>query len=117
MGSALDHYRHFARGAGVGARPRLWVLAIPYYVLADTPEGQAKQAEVERREPSSASTYGDIRQGFVYKRVPHITLRAIANNAEIDVIWERMQPAVEAAVGRSKRGVAGHSSRSRGRAR
>ena len=26
--------------------------------------------------------------GFVYERVPHITLRAIANNAEIDVIWE-----------------------------
>ena len=36
-------------------------------------------------------TYGDIRQGFVYERVPHITLRAIANNSEIDVIWEDAQ--------------------------
>ena len=81
------------------ARTRIMGTRYPYYLLADSPEGQAKLAEVERREPSSAPTYGDIRQGFVYERVPHITLRAIANNAEIDVIWERMQPAVEAAVG------------------
>ena len=80
------------------ARARIMGARYPYYLLADSPEGQAKLAEVERREPSSAPTYGDIRQGFVYERVPHITLRAIANNAEIDVIWERMQPAVEAAL-------------------
>ena len=81
------------------ARARIMGARYPYYLLADSAEGQAKLADVERREPSSAATYGDIRQGFVYERVPHITLRAIANNAEIDVIWERMQPAVEAAVG------------------
>ena len=81
------------------ARARIMGARYPYYLLADSSEGQAKLADVERREPSSAATYGDIRQGFVYERVPHITLRAIANNAEIDVIWERMQPAVEAAVG------------------
>ncbi len=39
-----------------------------------------------------------MRQGFVYDRVPHITLKSIANNAEIDVIWDRMQPAVEDAL-------------------
>ena len=88
-----------ARVALALARARIMGARYPYYLLADTTEGQAKLAEVKRREPSSAPTYGDIRQGFVYKRVPHITLRAIANNAEIDVIWERMQPAVEAAVG------------------
>ncbi len=81
------------------ARARIMGARYPYYLLADSSEGQAKLADVERREPSSAATYGDIRQGFVYERVPHITLRAIANNAEIDVIWERMQPAVEAALG------------------
>ena len=31
----------------------------------------------------------------MYKRVPHITLRAIANNAEIDVIWETAQGGLE----------------------
>ena len=81
------------------ARARIMGARYPYYLLADSADGQAKLAEVERREPSSAATYGDIRQGFVYERVPHITLRAIANNAEIDVIRERMQPAVEAALG------------------
>ena len=33
--------------------------------------------------------HDNIRQGFVYERVPHITLKSIANNAEIDVIWDR----------------------------
>ena len=80
------------------ARARIMGARYPYYLLSDSSEGQAKQAEVERREPSSAPTYGDIRQGFVYERVPHIMLRDIANNAEIDVIWERVQPAVEAAL-------------------
>ena len=50
-----------------------------------------REAEVERRALSESPTYGDIRQGFVYERVPHITLRAIANNAEIDVIWEQYE--------------------------
>ena len=40
-------------------------------------------------------TYGNVRQGFVYERVPHITLRDIANNAEIDVIWEEYQEKLE----------------------
>ena len=41
--------------------------------------------------PSKQPTHGDIRHGFVYERVPHITLKSIANNAEIDVIWEKWQ--------------------------
>ena len=77
------------------ARARIMGARYPWYLLADSPEGQRKEAEVERREPSSAPTYGDIRQGFVYERVPHITLRAIANNAEIDVIWENYQELLE----------------------
>ena len=50
-------------------------------------EGRMREAAVTRAEPSAAPTYGDIRHGFVYERVPHIQLRDIANNAEIDVIW------------------------------
>ena len=48
--------------------------------------GQAKEAEIARTAPSTAATLGDIRQGFVYERVPHVTLKSITNNAEIDVI-------------------------------
>jgi adenine-specific DNA-methyltransferase len=45
--------------------------------------------------PSTHTTYGDIRHGFVYERVPHVTLKSIANNAEIDVLWDKWQTAVE----------------------
>ena len=67
----------------------------PFYLLADSPEGQRKEAEVTRSIPSSHPTQGNIRHGFVYERVPHITLKAIANNAEIDVIWEQWQETLE----------------------
>ena len=63
--------------------------------MADSREGQLKEAEVSRRAPSSHPTRGSIRQGFVYERVPHITLKSIANNTEIDVIWERFQETLE----------------------
>ncbi|MCF6211959.1 MAG: site-specific DNA-methyltransferase [Gammaproteobacteria bacterium] len=78
------------------ARARIMGARYPYYLLADTPEGQQKEAEIARAAPSSSLTYGRISQGFVYQRVPHITLKSIANNAEIDVIWERFQPELEA---------------------
>ena len=73
------------------ARARIMGARYPYYLLADSRAGQLKEAEIERKAPSESPRYGDIRQGFVYERVPHITLRAIANNAEIDVIWEDFQ--------------------------
>jgi len=78
------------------ARARIMGARYPYYLLADTVEGQQKEAEITRTAPSSSPTYGRIAQGFVYQRVPHITLKSIANNAEIDVIWERFQPELEA---------------------
>ena len=77
------------------ARARIMGARYPYYLLADSPEGQRKEAEVAQRVPSEAPTHGDIRQGFVYERVPHITLKSIANNSEIDVIWEKWQETLE----------------------
>ncbi|MCC3246030.1 site-specific DNA-methyltransferase [Methylocystis sp. WRRC1] len=77
------------------ARSRLMGARYPYYLLADTPEGQRKEGEITRTPPKSAPTRGDIRHGFVYERVPHITLKSIANNAEIDVIWEKWQATLE----------------------
>src|SRR5260370_27095282 len=67
----------------------------PYYLLADSREGQIKEAEVTRTAPSSQPVHGNIRQGFVYERVPHVTLKSIANNAEIDVIWDKWQAKLE----------------------
>jgi adenine-specific DNA-methyltransferase len=77
------------------ARARIMGARYPYYLLADSPGGQLKEAEITRSTPSIQPTRGDIRQGFVYERVPHITLKSIANNAEIDVIWEQWQTKLE----------------------
>jgi adenine-specific DNA-methyltransferase len=71
------------------ARARIMGTRYPFYLLADSREGQLKEAELTRSAPPSAPSRGDIRQGFVYERVPHITLKSIANNSEIDVIWEK----------------------------
>ena len=77
------------------ARARIMGARYPYYLLADSREGQLKEAEVTRAAPLSQPTRGNIRQGFVYERVPHITLKSIANNVEIDVIWEKWQATLE----------------------
>jgi len=73
------------------ARARIMGARYPFYLLADSREGQLKEAEVTRTTPSSQAVYGNIRRGFVYERVPHVTLKSITNNAEIDVIWDKWQ--------------------------
>tara|TARA_R110002167_G_C12703590_1_gene654004 strand:+ start:3451 stop:6528 length:3078 start_codon:yes stop_codon:yes gene_type:complete len=78
------------------ARARIMGARYPYYLLADSPEGQQKEAEITRTAKSTALARGRINLGFVYQRVPHITLKSIANNPEIDEIWERFQPDLEA---------------------
>ncbi|WP_255342095.1 DNA methyltransferase [Methanoculleus sp. MH98A] len=60
------------------AKQRLMTGVFDYYDLAHTEEG--------------------VGSGFVYKTVPHITLKSIANNPEIDVIHEKHRPKVEAAL-------------------
>jgi adenine-specific DNA-methyltransferase len=65
------------------ARQRLMGARYPYYVMADSPEGKAKEAEVTGNPSPVGPTKGDIRQGFVYERVQHITLKSIANNPDI----------------------------------
>ncbi|MDW7643768.1 MAG: site-specific DNA-methyltransferase [Desulfuromonadales bacterium] len=77
------------------ARARIMGARYPYYFLTDSPEGQQKEAEVTRSVPSTQPANGNIRHGFVYERVPHITLKSIANNTEIDVIWDRFQEKLE----------------------
>ena len=77
------------------ARTRIMGARYPFYLLADSREGQGKEAEVTRTAPSSQPVHGNIRQGFVYERVPHITLKSIANDAEIDVVWDQWQAKLE----------------------
>jgi adenine-specific DNA-methyltransferase len=102
------------------ARTRLMAGRYPYYLLADSPEGRKKERELSltptlsqgEREPDSPLPLGegpgvrevkregpgvreDIKKGFVYRRVPHITLKSIANNEEIDLIHARYQEQLE----------------------
>ena len=78
------------------ARTRLMAAKYPYYLLSDSPEGLKKETELSGHQPPEYKTDGDIRKGFVYKRVPHVTLKSIANNPAIK---EGMSPAeIDAAI-------------------
>lgn len=77
------------------ARTRLMAARFPYYVLADSAEGAKKEAEITGQLAPAYNYSDDLRKGFVYKRVPHVTLKSIANNAEIDMIYARWQPQVD----------------------
>lgn len=79
------------------ARARIMGARYPFFLLADSRDGQVKEAEVTHAIPSSQQAHGNIRLGFVYERVPHVTLKSIANNAEIDLIWDKWQTALESA--------------------
>ena len=73
------------------ARSRMMSASFPFYLLIDSHDGQIKEAEITHKAPSSRPMSGKIHHGFVYERAPHITLSSIANNIEIDVIFERWQ--------------------------
>lgn len=77
------------------ARARLMGARYHYYLLADSREGQLKEAAVLGSAPSLRPPGGNIRHGFVYGRVPRTTLGDIANNAEIDDLWEKWQTKLE----------------------
>lgn len=77
------------------ARTRLMAAHYKWYLLTDSREGRAKEAELTKRLPSESPVHHDLREGFVYERVPHITLKSIANNPLIDEIWEKWQASLE----------------------
>lgn len=76
------------------SRARIMGARFPYYILSDSPEGRLKEAEAAKVAPSSKATHGSIRMGFVYERKARVYLRDIANNSEIDVIWDRWGPRI-----------------------
>ncbi len=78
------------------ARTRLMAARYPYYLLADSPAGIQKEAGLTGKHLPAYQTDNDIRKGFVYKRVPHVTLKSIANNVDIDGIHAQFQPELDA---------------------
>ena len=79
------------------ARTRLMTSKFPHYLLADSPEGAAKERELNAAFATPGDFREDIRQGFVTKRIPHITLKAIAQNLEIrpDMTRQEIQRVIE----------------------
>jgi len=80
------------------ARSRLMGTRLPFYTLADSPEGAKREAELTGVPPTTTAHSHDVRQGFVYKRVPHITLKSIANNPDIREGMTRAE--IDAAISR-----------------
>lgn len=78
------------------ARTRLMGAMYPYYLLADSPEGIKKESDLTGKVPPEHKTEEDIRKGFVYKRVPHVTLGSITNNP--DIKGNMTGPQIEAAI-------------------
>lgn len=77
------------------ARTRLMAARYPWYLLADSREGRAKESELRQRPVLDTPVRNDIRQGFVYERVPHVMLSSIASSTLIDDIWEKWQAVLE----------------------
>ena len=79
------------------ARTRLMEGTYPYYLLADSPAGVMKEAALRNdlNHAVTAEMAGDIKKGFVYKPVPHIMLKSIANNPEIDDLHTKWQAQLE----------------------
>jgi adenine-specific DNA-methyltransferase len=90
------------------ARSRIMGARYSFYLLSDSPSGLRKEAEVVGRGFADRPTHSNVRHGFVYERAPHITLKSIANNAEIDVIYDDHQPKVQAALDRLHATLRGH---------
>ena len=65
------------------ARTRFMSAKFPYYLLSDSHEGLKKEEELTSVLQDKSNVGGDIRKGFVLKRVPHVTLKSIANSEQI----------------------------------
>ena len=89
LGDSLQVMASLAEREGLRGKVQCIYLDPPYGI------GQQKEAEITDSTPPGTPTQENVRLGFVYERVPHITLKSIANNAEIDVIWERWQETLE----------------------
>jgi adenine-specific DNA-methyltransferase len=79
------------------ARTRLMAAKFPYYLLADSEAGAAQEQKITGVKPDGPFA-NDIKRGFVSKRVPHITLKSIAQNPDITEGMTREQ--IDAAIAR-----------------
>ena len=65
------------------ARTRIMAARYPYYLLTDSADGAAKEKGGTLQQRPRAGYGYDVRQGFVYRKVPHVMLSSIARNENI----------------------------------
>src|SRR5205814_9558669 len=63
--------------------------------LADSRDGHRREAEASGHALVDKPAYNNIRHGFIYQRRAHITSAVVANDSEIDVIWDNWQQTLE----------------------
>jgi len=80
------------------ARTRVMAARLPAYLLADSPEGQRQEAKLSGQPQPATDTRRDVRKGFVHRRVPHVTLKSIAQNPDIREAMSREE--IDAAIAR-----------------
>lgn len=66
--------------------------------MADTDEGCRKEQSLTATPMPAYTPTNDIRRGFVYERVQHVTLKSIANNP--DIIAGMTRADIDAAINR-----------------
>jgi adenine-specific DNA-methyltransferase len=83
------------------ARTRLMSARFPYYLLADSVGGAAKEAELSglKLQTSGTSFSEDVSRGFVYRSVSHVQLKSIAQNVGIHEGMTREE--IDAAIARN----------------
>ena len=81
-------------------RSRIVGARYPFYLLADSEEGQRQEFNVTGRPGLNSRHQKDVRLGFVYERVPRITLKSITTNAEIDEIDAHWQGELDVVLSR-----------------
>jgi adenine-specific DNA-methyltransferase len=80
------------------ARTRLMATRLPAYLLADSVEGRRKESELSGQPLADGEVREDVHRGFVYRRIPHVTLSSIANNPDIEEGMSREE--IDAAIAR-----------------
>jgi adenine-specific DNA-methyltransferase len=73
------------------ARQRIMGSRHPWYLLADSADGHKKEQSLQAQSLPRQEFSNDIRQGFVYGRVPHVMLKSIANNPDIKAGMSRTE--------------------------
>ena len=89
------------------ARAKLMGCKFDHYILKDSVEGIELESEKSGRFVANPTPTNSVNNGFVYERLPHITLGAIANNSEIDAIWERYEASLSSLHSRLNEQISG----------